>query len=217
MHLIWIREKPKRMPLCFIWIYRSDDLAPCTSCKFRWGTEVLGLYLRNCPTQSEWPGSQAEVGESWTVLNETKHTHCHAVRVTAEDKRTSESNGKTIEGANKAWPTQRLKQLWKQQEKKEAVVYIFMYLSRAMAVMVMVEANTLTACNHGTILHMASPSGQFFSNSLTRVNGVQNTHMIISLMAKFIINILRTVRSLLLRTTEINKKFHQDFADVRCA
>ena len=75
-----------------------------------------------------------------------------------------------------------------------------------MAVMVIVEAKTFTACNHGTMRHMASPSGQFFSSSLTNVNGVQKTHMIISLMAKFMINIFRTVRSLLFRTTEIKQK-----------
>ena len=87
-------------------------------------------------------------------------------------------------------------------EKEKIGVYIFMYLSSAMAVMVIVEANTLTACNHGTKRHMASPSGQFFSSSLTRVNGVQKTHMIMSLIAKFMMNMLRTVRNLLFRTTE---------------
>ena len=86
-------------------------------------------------------------------------------------------------------------------EEKGVLYYIFKYLSSAMAVMVMVDANTLTAWSQGTRRHMTSPRGQFFSSSFTRVNGVQKMHMIMSLMARFMMNMLRTVRSLLLRTT----------------
>ena len=70
------------------------------------------------------------------------------------------------------------------------------YLSSEMAVIVSTEAHTFTACSHGTSLHTASPRGQLFISSLSKVKGMQNIHMRMSATARFSMNRLRTVRRL---------------------
>ena len=73
--------------------------------------------------------------------------------------------------------------------------------SRAMAVMLMVDTNTLAPAHIGTNLHMKRPSRQSGMSTLSRLNGCVKRHSVRSEIARLMMKMLRGVRMAALRAT----------------
>ena len=73
--------------------------------------------------------------------------------------------------------------------------------SRAMAVMLMVETNTLAPAHIGTNLHMNRPSRQAGIRTLSRLNGCVKRQNVRSEMARLMMKMFRGVLMAGLRTT----------------